>query len=929
MANLELLLNSKFNAQGVIEAEKKMKATFQGFDKFLEKVGGGGTQLTPVEQSLIKMRQEIQRLGGDWKAATELVKRYRDAAAGASSKAFSQGGLEEAQMQAKVADEAQRMLKVQERMANGFEKVNKQSNISKTIWARMAFRLFVLQGAIGTVVQALNKMITALEQAAARTDRLRAFSSAMEIAGINASGLANRMREASQGAITLDEAIKPVLLLMKSGLSEAAAQSDELLKIATNAAIVSGDLGQLDRIYGTLVEGIVRGSPKLIDNAGIVLKLGAAYDAYAASLGKSADELTVTEQKMATLQAVLAEGNRMEELAEDVDSTALAFAQLKTEAKTSWQAGLSVLAEGIVNMISAWTKFKQNIKIVTSFITLFTTKLQRVAIFGEKTRDEVEQIFADNPIRAWAETIIMNLLVVRETFEAFVKNVKELGGALSDFWAKQTADFQDFKRVMQGEITFDQLFDNIDARSAELEGKFSDIFDIDAMEINARASEELRKLFPDSLIAAPEELAENVDKAKKEMEELIRLENQLQGLSNALADAIEARTGIDAQAAKKRADIEEDLADSIADINKDLNDRLIDLNEDLAQRISDIRSKYREDLAEENSDYADELREINEDLAEDLANSTEESAKARTAAEKKRTSDIEKAETDHKKKLLDIERKYQASRLSAIIDRDARALFEAEQARANDIANLEDATKEKREEAEDNFKEELEQIVEQEEEKRKEAIKAAEKARADARKAHAEKLADLKRENAKQLAEARKNHAEQRAEAIEAAREQRMDAQSSYRDAMQDLKEWYHEQMLMQKERHLQEAISEAEHLAKQGELTQAHIDNLKGMWSDYNKFVSGGNTSGVGGGGSGSVGGFGGSGSSGGSSGGTIGSLGGRFSGNSNGSTSTYTLDDFFAGRGLNLNINSNDRMLEDILKSSVYSATLDVMGD
>src|SRR5690606_26302536 len=84
-------------------------------------------------------------------------------------------------------------------------------------------------------------------------------------------------------------------------------------------------------------------------------------------------------------------------------------------------------------------------------------------------------------------------------------------------------------------------------------------------------------------------------------------------------------------------------------------------------------------------------------------------------------------------------------------------------------------------------------------------------------------------------------------DAIRSANEKRRDAQEHYRDSLQDLDEWYQEQLTLQKERQLQEKLSELEHLNEMGELTQQHLDELRGMWTDYNNFVGG--STGAGGG--------------------------------------------------------------------------------
>lgn len=80
-----------------------------------------------------------------------------------------------------------------------------------------------------------------------------------------------------------------------------------LLEIARVQAAATGQ--SVDYLFQSLVTGIKRSSPLLIDNTGLVLKIGEANEAYAASIGKTVAELTAQEQQIALIQATLAAGN--------------------------------------------------------------------------------------------------------------------------------------------------------------------------------------------------------------------------------------------------------------------------------------------------------------------------------------------------------------------------------------------------------------------------------------------------------------------------------------------------------------------------------------------------------------------------------------------------------------------------------------------
>lgn len=139
-----------------------------------------------------------------------------------------------------------------------------------------------------------------VEAARASFDRLAAS------AGTSGKALLAALNEAAAGTVRNTDLIKSsntALLLLGS---DVASQLPQLLAVAKASATALGtDVGQ---VFDSLVTGIARGSTELIDNAGITVKAGEAYAAYAASVGKSADSLSAAERQQAILNAVLTSG---------------------------------------------------------------------------------------------------------------------------------------------------------------------------------------------------------------------------------------------------------------------------------------------------------------------------------------------------------------------------------------------------------------------------------------------------------------------------------------------------------------------------------------------------------------------------------------------------------------------------------------------
>ena len=117
----------------------------------------------------------------------------------------------------------------------------------------------------------------------------------------------DEMREAAKETIPDFELMRMANVALTGAGDDLASQFGEelpqLLEIARATAKSTGqDVGFM---FESLVTGIKRTSPMLIDNTGLQLKLGEANQALADQLGKPVKELTAEEQQIALLNATL------------------------------------------------------------------------------------------------------------------------------------------------------------------------------------------------------------------------------------------------------------------------------------------------------------------------------------------------------------------------------------------------------------------------------------------------------------------------------------------------------------------------------------------------------------------------------------------------------------------------------------------------
>ena len=198
-------------------------------------------------------------------------------------------------------------------------------------------------GAAGVAgVAAIGKTIWNLGELGAQSLTTKAsFESLMSSVG-QSPQLLNQMTAAAGGTITELQLMQQAntALAGTSGqlANELAGAIPQLIEAGRAAAMLNPSMGDAAFMTQSLITGIKRGSPMLIDNTGITLKLGEATEAYAESVGKSVNELTAQERSIAILRATLASsgtlieqvGGNLDSMTSDIQKAKIATEELKT-----------------------------------------------------------------------------------------------------------------------------------------------------------------------------------------------------------------------------------------------------------------------------------------------------------------------------------------------------------------------------------------------------------------------------------------------------------------------------------------------------------------------------------------------------------------------------------------------------------------------
>ena len=227
--------------------------------------------------------------------------------------------------------------------------------------------------AVAAVAITAKKAWDFTEEAAKFKQSTEAFNSMVASMGRNAEVELGRINAAAAGLIDKKTVVEASARAMSLGIP--IEKVAELMEVARARA---RDMGiSTTQAFNDIVTGIGRGSPMILDNLGLILKVGDANEAYAKSLDKTAKELTSQEKKLAILHAVLDAGQESRDrhnlttktMAENMEAAKAAVVNLKLAI-----GGLLANSKGLSNFIEDWAN---GMRIITDSFT--TSRQERIA----------------------------------------------------------------------------------------------------------------------------------------------------------------------------------------------------------------------------------------------------------------------------------------------------------------------------------------------------------------------------------------------------------------------------------------------------------------------------------------------------------------------------------------------------------------------
>jgi len=205
------------------------------------------------------------------------------------------------------------------------------------VYATFAANLYAVSAAFG-----------ALSKAADTTNMLKGLDQLGAQSGRSLGSLSKQLVEATDGALSLRDAMNATALGTSAGLS-----ADQMLRITDVAKKASLALGRdmvdsMDR----LTKGVVKIQPELLDELGIMTRVIPAQEAYAKQIGKSVASLSTFEKQQAWANAVLAEGEKKFS-AIKIDTNP--YTQLSSSLANLAQSFLSIVNTPVSGVISVLT----------------------------------------------------------------------------------------------------------------------------------------------------------------------------------------------------------------------------------------------------------------------------------------------------------------------------------------------------------------------------------------------------------------------------------------------------------------------------------------------------------------------------------------------------------------------------------------------
>ena len=228
-----------------------------------------------------------------------------------------------------------------------------------------------------------------------------------------------RLKEVTGEALSTEQALQGASLAISAGFSTE--DLDQLAKVARGASLALGR--NLADAFDRLTRGAIKLEPEILDELGIMVRLDDATEAYAATIGKTANQLTQFQRQQAFINAINEQGiEKYGELADAVDvnpydKLAAAFGDLT-------KAGLSVLNVVLVPFANLFASSSTAMigGLVLFGSTIITTMIPALGNMAKKAAEAAEG--AEKFAKANLEAVDADIVGAEQSLAAGKKRTK-------------------------------------------------------------------------------------------------------------------------------------------------------------------------------------------------------------------------------------------------------------------------------------------------------------------------------------------------------------------------------------------------------------------------------------------------------------------------------------------------------------------------
>jgi len=250
--------------------------------------------------------------------------------------------------------------------------------------------------ALGLAYAAMRLAKTVLDFARLGTEVERLNTSFRRLTGGAPDEMLDRLREATRGTISDMSLMMNANRAMMLGVTKDAGTLARLTEIAIARGQALGITAQF--AMESLVLGLGRMSPKILDNIGILTGGQKTFDDYAASIGKSADALTDEEKRFALVNMILQDNIKLTgDAASSGEKAAAQFTNLKGALALLLAEPYGEFMEDLATRLVNTRQYIERLGQSAPQIVLVTQNLRHMAIAGLITTREF--IFLEQELR--------------------------------------------------------------------------------------------------------------------------------------------------------------------------------------------------------------------------------------------------------------------------------------------------------------------------------------------------------------------------------------------------------------------------------------------------------------------------------------------------------------------------------------------------